>query len=159
MPAMRITMRKIRDVLRLRLEAGLSYRQISASTKISIGAIQKLLSSAQALSLSWPLPEELDDRQLAQLFYPGADTRVSSRYQMPDWLTVHQELKSKGTTKLLLWEEYTQQYPNRCYSYRFPSLHSHKTKRYSSDLYICQESIDISKTANLWCQNVANVRT
>lgn len=117
MPAMRITMRKIRDVLRLRLEAGLSYRQISASTKISIGAIQKLLSSAQALSLSWPLPEELDDRQLAQLFYPGADTRVSSRYQMPDWLTVHQELKSKGTTKLLLWEEYTQQYPNRCYSY------------------------------------------
>jgi transposase len=110
-------MRKIRDVLRLRLEAGLSYRQISASSKISIGAIQKLLSSAQALSLSWPLPEELDDRQLAQLFYPGADTRISNRYQMPDWLTVHQELKSKGTTKLLLWEEYTQQYPNRCYSY------------------------------------------
>ena len=36
---------------------------------------------------------------------------------MPDWAVVHQELKRKGMTKQLLWEEYTEQYPNRCYSY------------------------------------------
>ena len=52
-----------------------------------------------------------------RLFYPGADTRVSSRFQVPDWSAIHQELKRKGVTKQLLWEEYTQQYPNRCYSY------------------------------------------
>ena len=46
MPAQRITMRKIRDVLRLRLAAGLSIRQIKVSTKISVGAIQKLISKA-----------------------------------------------------------------------------------------------------------------
>lgn len=51
MPAKRITMRKIRDVLRLRLAAGLSIPQIKASTKISVGAIQKLLNKADKLGL------------------------------------------------------------------------------------------------------------
>jgi len=110
-------MRKIRDILRLRLSAGLSIRAVSASTKVSVGAIQKLLSQAQSLELDWPLPPDLDDSKLAKLFYPDADTRISSRYQMPDWSAIHQELKRKGMTKQLLWEEYTQHYPNRCYSY------------------------------------------
>ena len=48
---------------------------------------------------------------------PGSDTRVSTRLQLPDWSEVCRELKSKGLTKLLLWEEYSQQYPNRSYSY------------------------------------------
>lgn len=110
-------MRKIRDILRLRFAADLSIRQIKKSTRVSIGAIQKLLIKANELDLSWPLPDELDDSQLAQLFYPTADTRTSTRFQIPDWSVVHQELKRKGMTKQLLWEEYTQQYPNRCYSY------------------------------------------
>ena len=53
MPATRITMRKIRDILRLRLSAGLSIRGISRSTKISVGGIQKLLSKAKDLRLAW----------------------------------------------------------------------------------------------------------
>ncbi|EBF6278450.1 TPA: IS21 family transposase [Citrobacter freundii] len=117
MSAKRIAMRKIRDVLRLRLQAGLSFRQISLSTKVSVGAIQKLLKTAEQLQLAWPLPDGLDDTQLARLFYPAADTRGSSRFQLPDWPTVHQELKRKGMSMQLLWQEYTERYPNRCYSY------------------------------------------
>ena len=63
-------MRKIREILRLRRSAGLSIRQISASTKVSVGAIQKLLAQADALGLGWPLPPELDDNQLARRYYP-----------------------------------------------------------------------------------------
>jgi transposase len=110
-------MRKIRDILRLRLAAGLSIRQIKASTKASVGAIQQLLTKAEKLGLSWPLPDDMDDNRLAQLFYPGTDPTASSLYQLPDWSAIHQELKRKGMTKQLLWEEYTQQHPNRCYSY------------------------------------------
>ena len=62
-------MRKIRDILRLRHSAGLTIRQINASTKASVGAIQQLLTKADELELSWPLPPELDDNQLARLFY------------------------------------------------------------------------------------------
>lgn len=110
-------MRTIREVLRLRHEAGLSIRQISASTKTSIGAIQKLLTRAEQLELAWPLPVDMDAPRLAALLYPGSDPAVSSRRQVPDWARVHQELKRKGMTKQLLWEEYTARYPNRCYSY------------------------------------------
>ena len=104
MPGKRTTMRKLRDVLRLRHAAGLSIRDISRSTKLSVGGIQKLLSRAQALHLSWPLPAALDDTRLAQLFYPGADTGSSRRYQVPDWPAVHQELKRPHVTKRLLWK-------------------------------------------------------
>ncbi len=76
MSAKRITMRKIRDILRLRYAGALSIRQIRASTKVSLGAIQKLLAKAEEHGLSWPLAPELDDRQLARLFYPGADTVI-----------------------------------------------------------------------------------
>ena len=58
-------MRKIRDVLRLHFSAGLSIRQIHRSTKISVGSIQSLLKQAKSLNLSWPLPDNLDDNQLA----------------------------------------------------------------------------------------------
>ncbi len=69
-------MRKNREVLRLRLEADLSVRQISICTKFCVGSIQKLLKSAQALGLTWPLPTELVDGQLAALFYQQADTAI-----------------------------------------------------------------------------------
>ena len=64
-------MRKLRDVLRLRHAAGLSIRDISRSTKLSVGGIQKLLSRAQALHLSWPLPAALDDTRLAYCSIPA----------------------------------------------------------------------------------------
>jgi len=110
-------MRNIREILRLRLSAGLKYRQISQITKVSLGSIQTLLKRALELGLGWPLPDELDDAALARLFYPSADVTVSRRHVDPAWSVVHQELKRKGMTKQLLWEEYTAAHPNRCYSY------------------------------------------
>lgn len=97
-------MRNIREILRLKHAGGLSIRQIHRSTKVSVGAVQKLLSKADELGLSWPLPDDLDDAELARCFYPKADTRVSERFQQSDWPLMHQELKRKGMTKQLLWE-------------------------------------------------------
>ncbi len=117
MPAKRQSMRKLRDILRLRLDAGLSLRQIKNSLRLSLGAVQKVTSKAQTLGLDWAGVDQLDERQLARLFYPDSDTRVSNILQLPDWTSVHQELHGKGVTKHLVWEEYTQSYPNCSYSY------------------------------------------
>ena len=117
MPAKRLSMRQLREILRLRLQAKLSVRQIHRSLRVSTGAVSKVLSKAQRLGLDWPGIEHMDDVTLAGRFYPEADTRQSSAFVMPDWREVHRELSRKGTTKHLLWEEYTQQYPNRSYSY------------------------------------------
>ena len=93
-------MRKLREVLRLRFSAKLSIRQISASTKISIGSIQNVLKLAEQQNLSWP--DDLDDQVLALKFYPSSDAQPSAKYQEPVWIEVHQELKKKGLTKQLL---------------------------------------------------------
>jgi hypothetical protein len=98
-------MRQLRTLLRLRLQAKLSLRQIKNSLRLSLGAIQKVTSQARSLGLDWGSVDALDDQQLARLFYPESDTRVSGAFQRPDWIEVHQELRRKGVTKHLLWEE------------------------------------------------------
>ena len=117
MPTVRISMRKLREILRLRLNGELSMRQIRDSLRLSLGAVQKVISKAEELDLNWQAIEQLDDQQLASRFYPESDTRMSGQRQLPDWAEVSQELKNQGVTKHLLWEEYTQQFPNRSYSY------------------------------------------
>ena len=117
MPTKRMTMRNLRELLRLRLQADLSLRQIKSSLRISLGAVQKITSKADELRLDWAKIQTLNDQQLAHLFYPRSDTYASSTFELPDWVDVHRELRRKGVTKHLLWEEYTQQYPNRSYSY------------------------------------------
>jgi len=110
-------MRKLREVLRLGLYAKMAIRAIHRSLKLSLGAIQKILSKAKTLGLTWDAIEQLDDVQLADLFYPRSDNQLSAQFEQPDWGELHRELSRKGVTKLLLWEEYTQSYPNRSYSY------------------------------------------
>ncbi len=110
-------MRHIKDVLRLRFHAGLSIRQIRASTGLSVGAIQKLLKESERLGIGWPLPPELDEAELERTLYPSSTPAISRRFEQPDWPTAHLELKRKGMTKQLLWEEYRQANPERGYSY------------------------------------------
>ncbi|MHA0273248.1 IS21 family transposase [Enterobacter ludwigii] len=116
MPNKRITMRKIREILRLRFEVGLSFRQISQCADVSVGAIQKMLKRLEASPLSWPLPEGLSEARLAGLLYPESDNHPGD-LEDPDWATVHMELRGKGVTRHLLWEEYCQKMPVRAYSY------------------------------------------
>jgi transposase len=117
MATKRIPMRQLREILRLRLHAKLSMRQIRDSLRLSLGAIQKAVSKAEALELDWEAIEKLDDSHLAAKIYPQADTAKSSHKELPDWVDIYRELKRKGTTMQLLWEEYSQQYPNRSFSY------------------------------------------
>ena len=117
MPTKRLSMKQLREVLRLRLSAKLSLRQIRDSLRLSLGSVQKITGKATELDLGWSAIEQLNDVQLAQTFYPQADTRHSTKLELPDWREVHKELKGKYVTQYLLWEEYAQQYPNRNYSY------------------------------------------
>jgi len=99
-------MRKIREVLRLRLAQGLSQRAVGESLGISTGAVNICLSRARRAGLSWPLPEGLDDAQLERLLYPPPPTVASEQRPMPDWAAVHRELRRPNVTLALLWEEY-----------------------------------------------------
>jgi Transposase and inactivated derivatives len=116
MPNKRIAMRKIHEILRLRFEVGLSFRQISQCADVSTGAIQKMLKRLEASGIAWPLPEGMSEPQLASLLYPESDSRPGA-LEDPDWAEIHMELRKKGVTRHLLWEEYCQRMPVRAYSY------------------------------------------
>ena len=88
----RITMQKIKEILRLRYEVRRSIRQTSGSARISVGAIQKLLEVAAQAQLSWPLPEGMDDAVLSQLLYPESCVGVRGELPLPDWNKIHHEL-------------------------------------------------------------------
>jgi transposase len=104
----RLSMCKISEVLRQRLELKLSYRDIAASLGISISTIADYLSRAKAAGINWPLPAGLTEQELYdKLFLP---VRVAYRKrQQPDWSYIHTELRKKGVTLQLLWREYREQ--------------------------------------------------
>lgn len=116
MPANRRAMRKIIEVLRLKFEARLSHERIAAATGVSKGAVTKYLQRARSAGLGWPLPPDLDQAQLEALLFPSTAPLVE-RYSTPDFATIHQELKRKGVTLQLLWEEYATAHPGQAYRY------------------------------------------
>jgi len=117
MPTMRISMKKLREILRLTLQSKLSIRAIKRILNLSVGAIQKIVSQARTLKLTWEKVEALDEPQLMQLFYPANDPVPRALYELPIWNEIHKELSRKGITKQLLWEEYAENNPNNHYSY------------------------------------------
>jgi len=118
-------MRKLKDVLRLKYESGLSNRQIGKSLSISPGTVSTYLSSARCAGVSWPLPKEMSDDDLeSQIFPPLAESR-DSKTEEADFGAIHLELKRKGVTLQLVWEEYKagcagkpMSYPHFCRRYR-----------------------------------------
>jgi len=61
-------MRKLREILRLRLQAGLSIRQVRDNLRISLGAIQKISTRAEQSGLDWAQVSKLNDTELAARF-------------------------------------------------------------------------------------------
>ena len=110
MPARRLLMRKIREVLRLKHERGLSRRAIAQACAIGVGTVTLYLQRTAQLGLGWPVPAELDDAALeARLFHRPAPVRERAG---PDCAYIHRELKRDGVMLRLLWEEHVQVHPS-----------------------------------------------
>lgn len=107
----RLSMRKIKEVLRLRFEHGLSHRAIAQSCGIGVTSARDYLLRAQAAGLSWPLPEEMDDAALEALLFPPPPQPGEAVRGTLDWPAVHRELGKKGVTLQLLWQEYRSIHP------------------------------------------------
>ena len=112
MPKKRAAMRNIREVLRLKFELRHSDRDIGRSVKMARSTVQNYLKRADAAGLTWPLPPELSDPQLETLLFRQREQPKSDRRLRPDWAVIDRELRRKGVTRFLLWEEYRRQHPN-----------------------------------------------
>src|SRR5487761_2182096 len=106
MPAERVSMRKIRDVLRLTHALGMSRRLVGEATGIGRPAVGEYVRRAAAAGLSWPIPDEIDDAELERRLFPPPDAASFTSRTEPDWSHNHAELKRRGVTLALLWQEY-----------------------------------------------------
>ena len=105
MPAERVSMRKIRDVLRLTQAMGMSRRLVGEATGIGKTAVGDYVRRAAVAGLSWPIPDGIDDAELERRLFPPREASSAARPE-PDWPQIHAELKRRGVTLALLWQEY-----------------------------------------------------
>lgn len=111
MPTERLSMHRIRDVLRLKYAQAMSARAIAASLGLGKGTVGVYLSRVRRAGLGWPLPEDLDDDGLEPLPFPALPTVADPERPVRDWAEVDRDLRRPGVTRALLWEEYRARYP------------------------------------------------
>jgi transposase len=99
-------MRKIREVLRLTHALGMSRRLVGEATGIGKTAVGEYVRRAAVAGQGWPIPDEIDDAELERRLFPPPDAASSTSRTEPDWSYNHAELKRRGVTLALLWQEY-----------------------------------------------------
>ena len=124
MPQIRLSMRKLKEVLRLH-SLGLKQQQIARSCLIAQSTVHLYLKAASAAGVKWPLPPDWDDRRLEEAV-SGAPRamQIWRKSEKPDFGAIRQELQHhRNLTLQLVWEEYRQDHPDG-YSYsRFCELY------------------------------------
>lgn len=119
-----LSMRKIREILRLGLKNGEGLREISRSCSIAHKTAGKYLRRAKELSLSYKEIEQMDDEKLKRLLIKACDEKKIRGKPEPDWEYIHTEMKKKGVTRQLLWQEYKEVHPDGYQSTQFCELYS-----------------------------------
>lgn len=105
MPQPRMDMHMIKDILRLKYHDQLSHERIAAALSISKGVVAKYLALAAAAALHrWEQLSELDEVELERRLL-GRDA-AAGFIVAPDFARIHTELRRKGVTLTLLWQEY-----------------------------------------------------
>ena len=109
MPAQPMSLRMIKEVIRLKWCAQLSHAQIAATLKISKGVVAKYVALAEAAGLDWQRAQGLSEQALATALQPRSV--AAQPPVVPDWARIHRELDRKGVTLTLLWQEYVAAHP------------------------------------------------
>ena len=105
------TLRTIREVFRLHFEHELSQRTIARACAVSPTTVGEYLELARKVELDWTAVSSLDDAGLKQALLIEEAPPLRRR-PLPDYETIQKELKRKGVTLQLLWEEYRAVYPD-----------------------------------------------
>src|SRR5918993_3903661 len=132
----RLSMRKIKEVLRLTHHGKLSERQVAQSLKLSRSTVKDYRGRAHRAGLSWPLPETLSDEALEQKLSPPASSAEPPAKALPDFEYIYRELKAHRKFNLtldLLWQEYKEQYSEGYHYSQFCELY----RRYRAKLDYC----------------------
>ena len=108
-----LSMRTVREVLRLGLTTELSFRNIGRSLRLSHPTVQKYVQTARQIGLTWEQVQGMTEEELSQAMKVVEEpVLVDDQRPMPDCAYIHQEMKKKSVTMVLLWQEYKDAHPN-----------------------------------------------
>ncbi len=110
-----VSMRKIREILRLLADGKLTQRKVAQSCGVSRPSVAEYLSRSKALGLSLLELVEMSDGDLERLLKPEESKVGSLHRPQPEWSKIYEELKRKSVTLQLLWEEYKVSHPEKHY--------------------------------------------
>lgn len=97
-----VSTRKMKEILRLYFSLNLSIHQVAKSLNLSSGVVHKYITRAKEHGLGWPLTKPYDDdEELEQLL---KQTKIPKQQEI-NWFDIHQELKRKGVTLQLIYDE------------------------------------------------------
>ncbi len=124
-------MLKIKEVLRLRFLNNLSYRQVEVLSGASRSSVAEYCRRFEIIPHSIEAALALSDEELDGLLHPEKKLRLrNDERPLPDMNTIHSELKRKGVTLLLLWQEHRETHPN---GYGYTQFGEHY-RRYASTI-------------------------
>lgn len=104
-------MRQIKEILRLKFQHQLSVREIARSCAVPASTVGDYLKRAELAGLSWPLPQEWTEDQILERLLGVPDPSPEVPQALPDWASIHGELRRQSVTLRLLWQEYRQNHP------------------------------------------------
>jgi len=129
MPGTKVLMRKVREVLRLKHALGMSERLIADAVGVGKTAVGEYLRRCRVIGLGWPLPDGMDDAELERRLFTPAGFHDGPTRQLPDCPKVNEELKRRGVTLMLLWEEYRAEHTDGYGYSRFCDLYGEWRRR------------------------------
>ncbi len=124
-----LSMRTIRELLRLALNNELSARNIGRSLRISHPTVKKYVEAIKASGLDLEKIEQMDDAALMAILKGVRGRRADIDRPLPDYEHVHQELKKRGVTLFLLWQEYKEANPDGYEDTQFRKYYYDFTKK------------------------------
>jgi transposase len=107
----RLSMRKTREILRLKYSLGLSHRQVARSLGVSAGGVGEAVRRAKLTGVEWAQAEALSDEELEARLY-GALAPAAGDRPVPDCPYIHAERRRPGVTLELLHLEYLERHPD-----------------------------------------------
>lgn len=119
-----LSVRKIREIMRLGLKCQMGYRQIAGSCSMSHSTVSEYLHRAKAAGLTYEEVEKMDETELGHVVKTNHRRNDGSDRPEPDWELIHRELKKPGVTLQLLWEEYKEVHPAGYQSTQFYERYS-----------------------------------
>lgn len=120
----RLSMRKIKDILKLRFKTEISYRQISRAVNIPSSTVSDYCKRFEITKYVIDDFLEIDEDKIYQLLFPEKiKVEKPTTRPLPNFEYIHKEIAKKGVTFELLWMEYKEDYPDGYGLSRFKELY------------------------------------